>query len=178
MASYEQGMEYFKQAMLDSEKTGFNRALAYFNESIVQDSNNISAYYWKMNCQVQLSEFDSALKTSTTALNVIGLKSHSLKPNFFVAKGMIEKRKGDEKAFVNNFSKAIKIFDERLTQDPKNIDSISNKAILLCSIEGKQSALDFISSVSVEKEWENSLIEIKNYISDFDFDSYMNGFFN
>jgi hypothetical protein len=103
-------MKCFEQAMIDSCKTEFQKAIEHFNESINQDSTNISSYFWKMTCEIELTEIDSAYNTSTVALNMIGNKPHSLKPSFFVAKGMIEKRNGNEDAFIYNYTQAIKIF--------------------------------------------------------------------
>jgi tetratricopeptide (TPR) repeat protein len=172
--AYEHGMEILR--LPDTTSSKYSAAHAYFRESVEFDTN-ISSYFWKMTCELQLGKFESAKNTAQKALSILGHESNTLKPTFYVVSGMVEKRNGNEDAFKDNFSTAISIFEERLLKTPKNIDSISNKAFLLCSIDETQNAIDFLDSVEVDSEWEAALNEVQILVQNFEFEKHWAEFF-
>jgi tetratricopeptide (TPR) repeat protein len=172
--AYAHGMEILRSP--DTTSSKYSAAHAYFRESVEFDAN-ISSYFWKMTCELQLGRLDSAKSTAKKALSILYLEPHTLKPTFYVAIGMIEKRSGNEDAFISNFNMAIDIYERRLSKDPKNIDAILNKAYLLCSIEERQNAIVFLDSVAVDQEWEAAINEVKDLVQDFIFEKYCADFF-
>jgi tetratricopeptide (TPR) repeat protein len=151
----------------------YNKALILFDNSIKLDFGNIESRYWKSQCEVNLGKLDDALQTAKITINKFEKSDNKLMPAFYITAGLIEKFNGNIVESKKYFEKAKEIYEIRIEKDKNNIDAIMNKSIVLCYMDNKEVAIKFVNSVSVDKEKESLLDQIKKQIVSFDTDAVL-----
>ena len=149
--SYQKGIESLEE-LNANQKQNYSKALKHFNESIALNPKFIEPLFWKIQCEIHLKNFDSALVTSHTALNESKFKNHKLIPSIYQIAGILENLEGNFNHSLKYFNSALSIYEVRIAKKPNNIDAITNKATLLIYLDRKEEAFDFINSISLDEE--------------------------
>jgi tetratricopeptide (TPR) repeat protein len=170
---YEKGIEQLKQTHITGNE-GYKNALTFFTQSVELDSTNISARFWKSQCEIKLGKTDEALKTSNSTLELLKEKRHSLEPKFHVTSGIIEKLNGDDNKAHVHFTQAISNYKEQLNNDNNNYDAIMNISIILCYDGQKTKAIEFLESMTENERNTDLLKESKIYVENFDMENELN----
>jgi tetratricopeptide (TPR) repeat protein len=146
----------------------YSTALNYFIKSIELNPNFLESRFWKMQCEINLGQFETALLTSNTVLNKPEFKNHKMIPKFYISSGVLERIKGNQENSANNFEKALELYDLRIEKETNDVDAILNKTTLLCYLDRTNEAYDFINSVSLDSKNQNYIDDFKNQLSEID----------
>jgi tetratricopeptide (TPR) repeat protein len=173
MESYQLGIRILEK---NSElgKVDYSKALDYFDESVKYKSNNIESLYWKMHCEIQLGQFDNALQTSISVINDFDNDNHKLLPSFYVSAGIVEKINGNIDNSIIYFEKAEQIYGLRVDKNINDTDAIMNKALMLCYMDKKEDAIEFVNLISLNEEKQIILEQIRDQVLEFDLDTLIN----
>lgn len=164
---YDQGMLAL-QKLDSSGEQDYLAALAEFSKAVEQDSNHIQSRYWKSYCELRLGKLDDALKTSVMAINIPDTTNIGLLPYFLTTAGLIEEVNKNTVNSGEYYEKAKSIYENRLKSNKNDIDVIMNKAIILCYMDKKDVAIEFVNSISVDEKNHALLLQIRDQIEDFD----------
>ena len=170
---YQKGIEQLSQTHI-SGKIGYQNALDFFTQSLVHDSSNISARYWKSHCELKLGKTEDALITSNSTLALLHGEDHSLKAKFLVTSGLIEKLNGDHGKTHSHFDQAIFIYKKVLKRDRHNYEAVMNICMILCYNGEKTEALEFLESTKKDGHNADLMQESRNYIEGFDLETELN----
>ncbi len=173
MISYEKGLEELKQNPQPGIKE-YLKALEYFSESVSQDSTNISARYWKSQCEFYLGRIVDALKTSNSTIDLLKNKNHSLLPNFYVTSGIIEIINGNKIDAQTHLNEAISIYKERLRKNANDYDATGNISTMMCLNGQKSKAIEFLDSIPEDEQNGEILKEMKLYVKEFELNRELN----
>ncbi len=168
--AYKKGIETLETLSEDGDPD-YRKAQKHFARATHLNPENITAQYWKADAELKLGKFAESLETSLTALDKVEFE-HPLRPHFLVIAGISTKKMGQIP--VEYFNKAISIYETRIEDDINNIDAIMNKAIVLCYMDKKESAIAFLNTLSLNEESQAILDQMKVDIKTFDADKALN----
>jgi tetratricopeptide (TPR) repeat protein len=169
--AYEQGITILRQNNVNG-KVNYLKALESFDQSIKFDSENIESFYWKIQCEFHLKKFDEALRSSETAIKICKNRNHKLLPKLYTTAGLVEKINGKTENSNLYFEKANEVYNIRIKENEKE-DDVMNKALVLCYMDKKNEALDFLNSINLTNKNKNSIEQIKQSIKDFNVDEFL-----
>lgn len=132
-------------------------AQSLFARAIEHDAGNMDVYFHKTLCDLLLWEPESAYRTAGEALKQIGNGDHYLKPYFLTVRGMIDYDRKEMNLSRKSLEEALKIYEQRISRNPVNLDNILNKSILLISLGRKEDAEDFINNLPQKQEEKDML---------------------
>jgi len=169
---YNQGIKAIGQVNTIG-KIDYSKALTFFDESFRLNPEFIESGYWKSQCETHLGQLDKALETSESVINNEYHTNHKLIPAFYITAGLLQKIKGNSSQAIAYLKKATEIYSLRIEKNNNDTDAIVNKAIVLCYMDSKNEALDFLNSIAVNDENSNILEQIRENISTFDSDNLL-----
>ena len=165
--AYKNGIEVLQQAS-GNQKAVTERALEHFSKAVTIDPANMEAALWKSQMEFKLGKFEDALLTANSAIERLEDESHRLLPNFYLTAGMAEIMNGNHSLSHDYLQKASEIYEQRIEKDRNDVDAIGNKAIALCYMGKKNEALAFLNSLSVSKENQELVEQMKADIAEFE----------
>jgi tetratricopeptide (TPR) repeat protein len=168
--AYKKGIETLEKLLVDGQPD-YKKAKEYFSRATQLNPNNIKAQYWKAHAEFYLAKFDETYITATNALGKSKFK-HSLRPDFLVIAGLSAKKLG--KNGDEYFIEATKIYEKRIKRNINDIDAIANKAIILCYMDKKNDAIEFLNTLFLNENNQALLEQIKIDIQTFDTGEFLN----
>lgn len=135
-------------------------AQSLFARAIEQDAGNLDVYFHKTLCDLLLWQPETAYHTAGEALEQIGSDDHYLKPYFLTVRGMIDYDRKSMDSSRKSLEEALRIYEQRISRDPVNMDNILNKSILLISLGRKEDAEVFIENLPQKQEDKDMLLRM------------------
>jgi tetratricopeptide (TPR) repeat protein len=168
--AYKKGIETLEK-FSEAGQPDYYKAQKYFARAAHLNPDNLKAQYWKAHTELKLAKFDESYRTATTSLGK-SKSQYPLRPDFLIIAGLSAKKLG--KNGDKYFSEAITIYQVKIKGNIDNIDAITNKAIVLCYMDKKNDAIDFLNNISMNNEENQALLEqIKIEIRAFDVDKVL-----
>ncbi|NEM98944.1 hypothetical protein [Pontibacter burrus] len=167
LEAYKKGIEVLQQAR-GNQKEVTDRALVHFNNAVTIDPTNMEAALWKSQMEFKLGKFEKALLTANSAIEKLEDESHRLLPNFYMTAGMAEIMNGNQSLSHEYLQKASEIYEQRIEKDRNDVDAIGNKSTALCYMGKKNEALAFLNSLSLSKENQVLLEQLKAGVAEFE----------
>jgi hypothetical protein len=106
------------------------------------------------------------------AIQICKNRNHKLLPSFYTTAGLVEKINGKTENSNLYFEKANEVYNIRIKENEKE-DDVMNKALVLCYMDKKNEALDFLNSINLTNKNKNSIEQIKQSIKDFNVDEFL-----
>lgn len=170
-ASYAKGIE-----ILRSGNANWNEALTYFSEATRLDPDNILAHYWKAGTELNLGKTNEAFETIATTLKNPEIDGHKIESKMLLMAGVVSNELGQ--ASDAYLLKTLDLYETALEQNEQSIGTILDKARILCYLNRKDEATEFISSFSLQGDDQKALDAFQKNIPDLDLPSvsdYMGG---
>ncbi|ELR68598.1 O-linked GlcNAc transferase [Fulvivirga imtechensis AK7] len=146
----------------------YDSALMYLNQALEIDSLYLIAYSNKS----QVLRRKGKLEESLEALN----KVQNIKPNFaevITEQGFILEKMGRMELAHQKYSQALKAYEKRLENDPKNDKVLSDIAFLYIFLEDENAALDEIRDLILKNPESEQLKMMEGVIKDFDREKFI-----
>lgn len=167
-AAYYEGI----RVLQNETREDYEKALSHFNEAIELNPNNVLAQFRKIDAAMRLGNFELVLSTSKGVLNNPVIEGHELQTNILVSAGISSKIVGEDGK--QYFDEALEIYERKLKENPNDLFLISNKVYLLCYLDNQSGAMKFLDTVSINEENKLSIEALKQRVSSFDFDQFIN----
>ncbi len=125
-------------------------ANSLLDSSIKYDSQNISSFFWKSSFQIQLNEYNIALNTIENGISSYRNKPNDILIHSYMQRGILNSYlyKSDTK---KDFERALDWYEKQLLKEPTNLKAIMGKAEVLCYLDKKESAIEFLRSIDNNK---------------------------
>ncbi|MBI1184722.1 tetratricopeptide repeat protein [bacterium] len=157
---------------LEQGEAKYRDAIRFFNQAIELNPDALLPYYWLANTQNMLNEPKKALATVETAMGNPSIDKFDLKPNLLVIAGVSAlKTKQESNEY---FNEALEIYEHRIELDPNNFDALMQKCVILCYMNRKNEALQFIDEIPKNAENQGFLSELNAKVNAFNTDSLLN----
>ncbi len=142
-------------------------AISFLEKSIRLDSLNNHPYYWKSQFLLEKRKYDEAIVAADKGIKVTSNKKDSFYANFLIQRGIIRYKLGQEKSY-KDFEYALNVYQELLKNDKEEPNYVLNKALILCYLNRKTEALEFLHVYLSDDKENEELKEIKEFINEFD----------
>ena len=170
--SYHKGGEAFAEIDNDGNNN-YSKALELFKKSIEEHPNHIESYQMKMLCEFHLGQLDNALETSIKVISNKKNHKHHYIADFYITAGIVEKINGENEKSLEYLQEALNVFEKRIRRNKKDIYAIINKPLVLCYMNKKDDAIEFLNSQSVDEQHQSILESAQEELLIFDTDEFI-----
>lgn len=145
--------EAFDQGQNKLALPDYPGALIFFNQAVLIDSSYLEARYWKLFCEFNCGRYEEVLSHGTRLVRVMGTKKiwDDFVVNSETLMGLSSLMMTDGVEGELYFNAALLRIEAMLKQE-RNINHIMNKATLLCYLDKKEMALEYIQGIDFSNE--------------------------
>lgn len=123
------------------------KGLYLLDKAIATDSSNFAAYNNKIGTLLQLKRIDKALQT----IQLLNTKAHV--PEYVFFEGLIqEKYHKDTIQAYELYSKALRMYDEKIAQQPNESQIYINKGVAILVKDGQEAGMAYYYSLKPQFE--------------------------
>ncbi len=140
-------------------------ANSLLDSAIKKDSKNINAYYWKSTFKMQLKDYKSAMEICDKGIDISNGQKSNMLACLHLQRGLLNTKLND-KDLNNDFSAALDWYDSQIKSDESNIEAIGNKALILCYMDKKDEAIEYLTTIhneKIESMIKDLIIKIKDF---------------
>lgn len=156
-----------EQNKIDStSKSRLLIANSLLDSCIRYNSTYIRAYYWKSLYLFRLKNYLEAYTTASLGISKCAKGDEKTLVMLYVQRGILNLHLNKTDSF-GDLVNALTLYDKAIKNKPDNLDAIMNKAIVLCCMNRKDEALEYLKSIKI-KEKQPLIDDIIISINEFD----------
>lgn len=80
-----------------------------------------------------------------------------MRKEFYITAGLVEKANGEIERSLEYSKEALIVYEKRIRRNNKEIDAIINKSLIMCYMNKRNDAIEFLKSQSVNEQYQSIL---------------------